>query len=71
MSEQQEKPKQYLVMVDMIGLSCMAKLMPGLQFVEVEGMSIPDNKNHQLLVTPMPNQKVEEIVQPSEEPMVA
>ncbi len=61
MSEE-DKQKQYLVMVDSLGLACMSKLMPGLQFVQVEGMGIPDNNNYQLLVSPLAK-KVEELTQ--------
>lgn len=57
-----ERPKQYIVLVDQIGLACMGKLMPGLQFIEVEGMEIPDNKGYQLIATPLKSEVNQEAI---------
>jgi hypothetical protein len=47
------KPKQYLVMVDEITMAILGKIMPGLLFVQVEGMAMQGNDNHMLLVNPV------------------
>lgn len=56
---------QYLLMVDEVGVAMLSKLMPSLLFVHIEGMSIPDNQNHQLLVTPIkkPLDKPAEVIE--------
>lgn len=46
--------KQYLLTVDEIGLAYLTKLMPMIKYLEVEGMTIVDQPNHHLLVTPKP-----------------
>ena len=47
------KPKQYLLMVDEVTMAILAKIMPGLLFVQVEGLAMEGNDNHMLLVNPM------------------
>jgi len=44
--------KQFLLTVDEIGLAYLSKLAPMVRYLEVEGMSMTDQPNHHLLVTP-------------------
>lgn len=48
-----QKPKQYLLMVDEMAMSMLGKLLPGMLFVQIEGMSMQGNDNHMLLVSPI------------------
>lgn len=50
----EEKPKQYLLMADQLTMTFLTRLMPGLQFVQVEGMPVKDNDAYQVLVNPLP-----------------
>jgi hypothetical protein len=52
------KPKQYLLMADELHMALLAKLMPGLHFVLVEGMPLLDNPNYMLLANPKPQPNV-------------
>ncbi len=61
----QTKPKQYLLVVDEISMAILGRIMPGLMFVQVEGIGMQNNPNHMLLVNPISvptetNQAVEE-----------
>ncbi len=47
------KPKQYLLMADEVTLIFLTKLIPSLQYVQVEGLGIDGNPNHQFLVNPI------------------
>lgn len=47
------KPKQYLLMADELHMAMLGKIMPGLQFVPVEGMAVQNNPNHMFLVNPV------------------
>lgn len=47
------KPKQYLIMTDEIHRAILGKIMPGILFVQVEGMAMKDNSDHMLLVNPI------------------
>ncbi len=63
------KPKQYLMVTDEITMIMMSKIIPGLQFVEVQGMAMKDNDTHFLLVNPKPQPQVSnEAPKASEEP---
>lgn len=62
MSEELVKKRQFLVMVDEVYMSLVSKLMPGIQFCEVEGLTIPDNDNYHLLANPTP--KPVELIDP-------
>ena len=63
MSDQEKvKPRQFLLMVDEINMAFLTKLMPGIQFCQVEGLTIPDNPNYHLLANPTP--KPIELVDP-------
>lgn len=46
-------PKQYLLMADEVTMPILGKLIPGLLYVQVEGMAMQGNDNHMLLVNPM------------------
>jgi len=52
--------KQYVIIVDDLGVQLMGRVCPGLKFLEVEGMKIAGHEKHQFLVNPLP--------QPSEVP---
>ncbi len=41
-------------MVDEVNMAMLSKLMPSIQFCQVEGLSIPDNNNYHLLANPTP-----------------
>lgn len=47
------KPKQYLLMADELHMNLLAKMIPGLLFVQVEGMGMQNNPSHMLLVNPV------------------
>ncbi len=49
----------FLVMVDPTHLAMLSKIMPGLRYVQVEGMAMTDNATHQLLVNPLPLKKTD------------
>ena len=53
------KPKQFLVMVDEVSMAFLSKLVPNLQFCQVEGLVIPDNPDYHLLANPTPKIPVE------------
>lgn len=46
-------PKQYLLMADEATMIMIGKIMPGMLFVQVEGMAMKDNDGHMLLVNPI------------------
>ena len=48
------KPKQYMLVVDHTYMAFLSKVMPGLQYVEVEGWQSEENKSHMFLVNPAP-----------------
>lgn len=54
MSEETVKQRQFLLMVDEVNMAMLSKLMPFIQFCQVEGLSIPDNNNYHLLANPTP-----------------
>jgi|WetSurMetagenome_2_1015567.scaffolds.fasta_scaffold717434_2 hypothetical protein len=62
MSEETVKQKQFLLMVDEVNMAILSRLLPSLQFCQVEGLSIPDNSNYHLLANPTP--KPVELVDP-------
>lgn len=53
-NEEMPKPKQYLIMADELHMALFARLLPGLLFLQVEGMNVEKNDQHMLLVTPKP-----------------
>ncbi len=52
--------KQYLIMVDDLHRALLAKMIPGMLYVQVEGMNMADNPKYQVLVNPLPEKPVEE-----------
>lgn len=46
------KTKQYLLMIDELSLVFLSKIIPSIQFCEVEGVSVDNNTSYQLLVNP-------------------
>jgi hypothetical protein len=55
-AEAPPKPKQYLIMADELHMAILGKIVPGLLFVQVEGMAMKDNSDHMLLVNPVAKQ---------------
>lgn len=55
------KPKQYLIMADEMHMALLGRLMPGLLYVQVEGMGLQGNSDYMMLVNPV---KKEPVVQP-------
>jgi hypothetical protein len=47
------KAKQYLMLLDEMTMAIIGKIMPGMQFVEVEGYGMKDNDDYMLLVNPV------------------
>lgn len=66
---QQEVPKvkNYLLMIDDMSMMFLSKLIPGMKFVEVEGMSMIDNPGYQVLVNPLPKPVEAPVEQQAEE----
>jgi hypothetical protein len=52
-AEAPAKPKQYLIMADELHMAILGKIIPGILFVQVEGMAMKDNSDHMLLVNPI------------------
>ncbi len=46
--------KQYLVMVDDLNMALLGKIIPGLQYLPVEGMTLQGQDVYQMLVSPLP-----------------
>lgn len=46
------KQKQYLLAVNDHGMVLLSTMMPGLQFICVEGLDIKDNEHYRLLANP-------------------
>lgn len=53
----QPKLKQYLLLADELHMSILGKLMPGLLFVEVEGLPMKDSTEYMLLANPVQKPK--------------
>ena len=47
------KSKQYLMLLDEMTMAIIGKIMPCMQFVEVEGFGMKDNDDYMLLVNPV------------------
>lgn len=45
-------------MADEVNMALLSKVMPGIQFCQVEGLTIPDNANYQILANPTPKPTV-------------
>lgn len=59
---EEQKAKQYLLMADQMTMVFLSKLMPGMKFVEVEGMKLDNKPEYQALVSPISIPK-EEVVE--------
>lgn len=46
-------PKQYLLMVNDVGMALISRVIAGLQFLEVQGLTVKDNPNLNLLASPV------------------
>ena len=46
-------PKQYLLMVDESSMQLMMRILPTMIFVQVEGIKVNGQDNHQFLVNPL------------------
>lgn len=46
--------KQYMLVLDDIDIAFMAKVMPSIKFVEIQGADLKDSTTHKLLVMPVP-----------------
>lgn len=57
------KAKQYLIMADELHMAMLGKIIPGLLFVQVEGMAMQNNDQHMLLVNPIVKPPAPETVQ--------
>lgn len=55
----QPKPKQYLLLADELHMTILGKLIPGLLFVEVEGLPMKDSTEYMLLANPVNKPKTE------------
>jgi len=55
----EEKQKQYLLMADQMTMALLSRLIPGMQFVEVEGIGMKDNPDYKLLANPVEKPKAE------------
>lgn len=58
------KPKQFLILADELHMALLGKLIPGLLYVQVEGMNMEHNPNYMLLVNPVKKEPVFQPVQP-------
>lgn len=45
--------KQYLLMLDEVGMAMLSRLSPAFSFVQVEGMPLEQNPAYQVLVSPL------------------
>lgn len=55
------RSKEYLLMVNEVNMLLLSKVMPGIQFLQVEGMSLKDNDKYLAVCTPVsvPQEKPE------------
>lgn len=54
-----QKPKQFLIMVDELYMALLSKLVPGIQFCQVEALTVKDSDEYTLLANPNPKPKSE------------
>jgi hypothetical protein len=48
-----DKPKQFLMMVDEVGMALLSQLCGAVKFLQVEGLLLSDNESYQALVNPI------------------
>lgn len=58
MSEDIQIPKQYLLVLNDVHMALLSNLIPGISFIQIEGLPIQGNDTHQLLVNPLPKQNI-------------
>ncbi len=46
--------RQYMLVLDDVDIAFMAKVMPSIKFVEIQGADLKDSTTHKLLVMPLP-----------------
>jgi hypothetical protein len=46
--------KQYILVVDEIGMAFLSKVMPNIRYIEVMGMHVAGCDDNQFLVSPVP-----------------
>jgi len=46
--------KQYMLLLDQVGVALLSRLCPSFRFLEVEGMMIDGTLAHQFIVNPLP-----------------
>lgn len=51
--------KQFLLMVEENFVVFLKQVIPGIQFVEVQGMDMKDTPTHRLLANPVPEPEVQ------------
>lgn len=59
--------KQYLLTADDTLMAFIRNIIPGMRFIQVEAMSIPENPLHQILVNPVAKVVVEGVGESPEE----
>lgn len=47
------KQKQYLLLANEIHMALLGRLMPGLMFLQVEGINLKENDSYMVLVNPI------------------
>lgn len=60
--------KRYLILADDLHMSLLAKLNPGLLFLEVQGLHLENNPGHIFLVNPV-NKPEAPLLKPEEPPL--
>jgi hypothetical protein len=55
-----EVKKAYLLTIDDVGMAFLNRVIPGIQYVEVQGMDLKDNPAFRALVTPIPQEPPKE-----------
>lgn len=49
-----ETKKQYLLLVDDVGMALLSQIIPSINFIQVEGMDIKEDPLRKVLVHPVP-----------------
>lgn len=48
-----DRPRQYVPLLDDVTIAMLSRLVPSMKFVQIEGMMVDGNTNHQFLVSPL------------------
>ena len=54
MNEETQQPKLFLVTVNQMTMALLGNLMPGLQFIEVQGVKLDNDPYVNILTSPIP-----------------